>query len=69
MSDRWTMHETQILIDNYHDSTIEELLVKLPRKTQEGVNNKIKRLKKAGKIVGEKTEAAKKRAYQQRRRK
>jgi len=69
MSDRWTMHETQILIENYHDSTIDELLVKLPRKTQEGVNNKIKRLKKAGKIVGEKTEEAKKRAYEQRGRK
>jgi len=66
MSSRWTMHDTQVLIDNYHNKTIDELLSLLPGKTQEGVNNKVKRLKKAGKIVGGKTQEAVDRAYKQR---
>jgi len=69
MGSRWTMHETDILITHYHDSTIDELMERLPNKTQEAINNKIKRLKKAGKLVGEKTEDAVKRAYEQRSRK
>jgi len=63
------MHDTQVLIDNYHDTTIDELMSLLPGKTQEAVNNKVKRLKKARKIVGGKKQEAIDRAYKQRKQK
>lgn len=66
---RWSMHETQILIDNYHEKTIDELMALLPSKSQEAINNKIKRLKRAGKLKGGKTKEARDRAYRQRSRK
>jgi hypothetical protein len=62
----WNSAEEKILIDNYTDKTIHELMPLLPRRSQESINNKIKRLKAAGKIKGGKTEEVVKRSYDQR---
>jgi len=62
----WLTSEERTLVDNYDTCTIQELMVKLPGRSQESINNKIKRLKSAGKIKGGKEDEAKKRAYEQR---
>lgn len=62
----WNHSEKKILIDNYYDKTIKELLDLLPGRSEDSVNMQIKRLKSAGKISGEKSEDAVKRAYEQR---
>jgi hypothetical protein len=62
----WGHSEKKILMDNYYDKTIKELLDLLPGRSEDSVNTQIKRLKAAGKISGEKSEAAIKRAYEQR---
>lgn len=62
----WKFSEERVLIDNYNNSTILELERLLPGRDADSINSKIKRLKFAGKIVGGKTEAAIKRAYEQR---
>jgi len=62
----WKFSEEKILIDNYHTSTIEELMDILPGREQDSINAKIKRLKKAGRIRGGKTEETIDRAYEQR---
>ena len=63
---RWYSKDEKILIDNYADKTIQELLIMLPGRSQESINNKIKRLKAAGKIKGGKDEEAVQRSYEQR---
>ena len=62
----WRSSEEKILIDNYNSKTIFELMELIPSRSQESINNKIKRLKAEGKIIGEKDEDVIKRSYQQR---
>lgn len=62
----WSFSDEKKLIDNYQVKTIQELIEMFPGRSQEAINNKIKRLKAAGKIKGNKEEEAVKRAYQQR---
>lgn len=62
----WTFSDEKKLIDNYAIKTIQELLTLFPGRSQESINNKIKRLKAAGKIKGGKDDNAVQRAYVQR---
>lgn len=62
----WGVSEEKKLIDNYSIKTIQELKIILPGRSQESINNKIKRLKVAGKIKGYKNEETVGRAYDQR---
>jgi hypothetical protein len=62
----WTHSDEKQLINNYDKCTIKELEAMFPDRSRESINNKIKRLKKAGKIAGGKTEDTIKRAYDQR---
>ena len=59
----WSVSEKKILIENYAIKTIQELMEMLPKRSQESINNKIKRLKAAGKLIGGKEEEAVQRAY------
>jgi len=62
----WSFSDEKKLIDNYQIKTIQELITMFPNRSQESINNKIKRLKAAGKIKGGKNEDTVKRAYNQR---
>ena len=62
----WSFSEEKKLIDNYQEKTIQELMVMFSGRSQESINNKIKRLKAAGKIKGGKEDNVVKRAYDQR---
>lgn len=62
----WTYTKKQTLIDNYEIKTIKELLEILPERNADMINAQIKRLKKAKKIEGVKTDEAVQRAYEQR---
>ena len=66
MKKRWAVKDEKTLIDNYATKTIKELMELLPGRSQEGINNKVKRLKAIGKIVGGKDLVTKDRAYRQR---
>ena len=63
---RWTYTEKQTLADNYETAKIKELLDMLPGRNADMINAQIKRLKKAKKIEGGKTEDTIQRAYEQR---
>ncbi len=62
----WRFSEERILMDNYNTKTILELEELLPGRKADSINSKIKRLKKANKIIEGKTKDAIKRAYKQR---
>lgn len=62
----WSYGEEQLLIENYHTSTIKELIKLIPTRNEESINSKIKRLKSQNKLK-EKTEDTIDRAYRQRR--
>lgn len=62
----WTYTEEKKLMESYKSKTIKELMVMFPGRSAESINNKIKRLKKTGKLAGGKTEETKKRSYDQR---
>lgn len=62
----WSFSDEKKLIDNYPIKTIQELMTMFPGRSQESINNKIKRMKAAGKIKGGKEEVAVQRAYEQR---
>lgn len=62
----WLASEMKILMDNYDKCSIKELMLKIPGRSQESINNKIKRLKSAGKIISDKDDVAIKRSYEQR---
>ncbi len=62
----WSFSDEKKLIDNYAIKTIQELKNMFPGRSQESINNKIKRLKAAGKIKGGKGEDVVKRSYDQR---
>lgn len=62
----WSYTEERVLIENYNKQTIKELELLFPERSRESINNKIKRLKAAGKIAEGKTEETVQRAYEQR---
>ena len=63
---KWSFSDEKKLIDNYATKTIQELMIMFDGRSQESINNKIKRLKAAGKIKGTKEEVVVERAYKQR---
>ena len=63
---KWSFTEEKVLIENYNKCTIKELEMMFPERGRESINNKIKRLKSAGKIAEGKDEDTKQRAYDQR---
>ncbi len=62
----WGYTEEKVLINNYNNLTIKELEQMFPNRSRESINNKIKRLKREGKIVEGKDENTIKRSYEQR---
>ena len=62
----WSYTEEKVLIENYNKCTIKELELLFPERGRESINNKIKRLKAAGKIAEGKTEDTVQRSYEQR---
>lgn len=62
----WTYSEEKALLENYETKTIKELMVMFKGRTSESINNKIKRLKRVGKLAGGKTDITKQRSYNQR---
>jgi len=62
----WSYTEEKVLIENYNACTIKELEMMFPERSRESINNKIKRLKSAGKIAEGKDEDTVQRAYNQR---
>ena len=63
---KWSYSDEKKLISNYSEKTIQELMTMFPGRSQESINNKIKRLKKAGKIKGGKEDEVVQRSYDQR---
>lgn len=63
---KWSFTEEKVLIDNYNKCTIKELELMFPERGRESINNKIKRLKSAGKIAEGKSEDTVQRSYDQR---
>lgn len=63
---KWSFTEERVLIENYNDCTIKELEMMFPERGRESINNKIKRLKAAGKIAEGKTDDTVQRSYEQR---
>ena len=63
---KWSFTEERVLIENYNECTIKELEMMFPERGRESINNKIKRLKAAGKIAEGKTDDTVQRAYEQR---
>lgn len=63
MAKRWTFSEEKILIDNYEESTIFELIDMLPGRDLDSINCKIKRMRKQNKITGHKTPETVSRAH------
>ncbi len=62
----WRFTEEKILIDNYETCTIRELELLLPGRNNESINAKIKRMKRNGKLAGNRDEDARSRAFAQR---
>lgn len=62
----WGYSEEKALIENYGVLTIKELEQMFPNRSRESINNKIKRLKRSGKIKEGKDKETIKRAYIQR---
>lgn len=62
----WGYTEKKLLLNNYDKLTIKELEELFPSRSRESINNKIKRLKRAGKIKDGKEKDTIKRSYLQR---
>lgn len=62
----WGYSEEKFLIEHYNSLTIKELEEHFPHRSRESLYNKIKRLKRSGKITEGIDEAARERAYLQR---
>lgn len=62
----WGYSEEKALIANYNNLTIKELEQMFPGRSRESINNKIKRLKRSGKIKDNKDTSTVKRSYEQR---
>jgi len=63
---QWSSAEEKVLLENYNKCTIKELEAMFPERSRESINNKIKRLKSAGKIADGKSDDTIKRSYKQR---
>lgn len=68
----WHPKEESFLVENYHTKTIKELRIGLYElsgrmRSDDSINAKIRRLKKEGKIIGERDEETVDRALRQRR--
>lgn len=63
---KWSFTEEKVLIDSYNLCTIKELEMMFPERGRESINNKIKRLKAAGKIAEGKSGDTIQRSYNQR---
>lgn len=63
---KWSFTEEKVLIENYNKCTIKELEMMFPERGRESINNKIKRLKSAGKIAEGKSDDTVQRSYNQR---
>lgn len=64
---QWSLSEEHELIKNYKISTIKELLKMFPKRSEDSINAKIKRLKIEKKIEGPKNTDVVDRAMKQRR--
>ena len=62
----WNFSEEKKLKENYTNKTIFELMEMFPGRSQESINNKIKRLKRAGKLTEGKKDEVIQRSYEQR---
>jgi len=62
----WSYSEEKFLLENYKDLTIKELEQKFPNRSRESIYNKIKRLKRTGKLKEGIDEETRKRSYSQR---
>lgn len=62
----WGYSEEKALMANHDKLTIKELEQMFPSRTRESINNKIKRLKRIGKIKEGKDKETIKRSYEQR---
>ena len=62
----WSHTEEKILVNNYKDKTIKELMELLPKRDALSINCKIHRLKSAAKIDSNKDKETVQRAYYQR---
>lgn len=62
----WSYSEEKFLLENYKDLTIKELEEKFPNRSRESIYNKIKRLKRIGKLKEGIDEETRKRSYSQR---
>jgi len=65
-SKSWGYSEEKILMEKCNKLTIKELEQIFPNRSRESINNKIKRLKRAGKLKDGKNENTIKRSYNQR---
>jgi len=63
---KWKFSEERIILDNYENCTIKELLTLLPGRDQNQINMKIKSLKKQNRLTDTKDAEARIRAYKQR---
>ena len=64
----WRRDEEQFLLDNYDSMTILELKKALKGRSSDSINAKIKRLKREGRLSGQKTDDTVTRSLKQRRR-
>lgn len=62
----WSYSEKKLLIEKYNKLTIKELEELFPKRSRESINNKIKRLKRAGIIKEGKDTETIQRSYEQR---
>lgn len=65
-SKSWGYSEEKLLMEKYDKLTIKELEQVFPNRSRESINNKIKRLKRIGKIKDGKDDTTIKRSYEQR---
>jgi len=63
----WGYSEEKFLIKHYNSLTIKELEERFPNRSRESIYNKIKRLKREGKITEGVDDSTRERAYYQRR--
>lgn len=62
----WTHTEERVLVENYKEKTIKELLLLLPKRDALSINCKIHRLKEKSKIDSNKDKETVQRSYYQR---
>ena len=65
-SKNWGYSEEKLLMEKYDKLTIKELEQVFPNRSRESINNKIKRLKRSGKLKDGKNKDTIKRSYEQR---